>query len=78
MLDASTTGKKFSAKCRISNLCWLLFMLLQGLAGHNDVILVDEDYGKFDQNPVHHPLEGILAFLRPNGRPRNSKRSKDC
>ncbi len=37
-------------------------MLLQGLAGHNDVILVDEDDGEFNQNPVHHPLEGTCSI----------------
>jgi hypothetical protein len=56
----------------------ILLMLLQGLAGHNNVIKVDEDEGKSGKNTVHHTLEGTVlpAFLRPTRRRRNLKKPK--
>ncbi len=50
-------------------------MLLQGLAGHNNVIKVDEDEGKSGQNSTIR-WKVLPAFLKPNGRRRNLKWSK--
>ncbi len=44
------------------NFLHILLVLLQGLAGHNNVIKVDEDEGKSGQNLVHHPLEGTSGI----------------
>jgi hypothetical protein len=58
------------------NLLHILLMLLQGLAGHNNVILVDEDDGKFDQNPVHHPLEGTSSIPQAKWKAQKFKEAK--
>jgi hypothetical protein len=58
------------------NLLHILLMLLQELAGHNDVILVEKDDGKFDQNPVHHPLEGTSSIPQAKWKAQKFKEAK--
>ncbi len=51
-------------------------MLLQGLAGHNDVNKVDEDEGKSGQNPVHHPLESTSSIPQAKWQAQKLKEAK--
>ena len=53
-------------------------VLLVGLAGHKDVIDVDEDEAQAVENLVHEPLEGHPGILESKRHAQELKEAKGC
>jgi hypothetical protein len=75
-LTLLTIDDQSSSSETAENLLHILLVLLQGLAGHNDVIKVDEHEGKTGQNPVHHPLEGTSSIPQAKWKAQKLKEAK--
>ena len=53
----------------LQNLLEILLMLLCCLAGHQDVVQVDEGVGNAQQHLVHEPLEGLPSIAESKRHP---------
>ena len=53
-------------------------VLLAGLAGHEDVINVDEDEAQSIEDLVHEPLEGHPCILESKGHVQELEEAKGC
>ena len=51
-------------------------MLLAGLAGHQDVIHVDEGEAQTVEDLIHEPLEGHTSVIEPKGQAQELKEAK--
>ena len=51
-------------------------MLLAGLAGHQDVVHVDEGESQTIEDLIHEPLEGHTSVIEPKGHAQELKEAK--